>query len=120
MIQLNESNFAESINEGVVVVDFGAPWCGPCRALEPILETLTGAKVCKVNIDDSPRLAQQFGVSAVPTIVFFKDGVKVDTQVGLIPQQTLQQKIESVRAMPNAMGKASVYDEQGRKIGEEG
>jgi thioredoxin 1 len=120
MIQLNESNFAEETMEGVVVVDFGAAWCGPCRMLEPVLKELTGAKICKVDIDQAPALAKQFNVSAVPTIIFFKDGVKASQHVGLLSKQSFQQKIDEVRGSLNDIGKVSVYDNLGKKIGEQG
>lgn len=75
-----------------VLVDFSATWCGPCRVAEPIVERVAEsfvgrAKVVKVDIDDAPELAQQFGVRGVPTFVFIKDGEEVDRLVGLSSQK---------------------------------
>ena len=77
-IELTSENF-DVIKEGVALVDFWAPWCGPCRMIAPIIEELANdyegkAKICKVNTDEAQDLAVQFGVRSIPTILFFKDG----------------------------------------------
>jgi thioredoxin 1 len=86
-----------------VLVDFAATWCGPCRMLEPVLDDLASeyadrAKVVRVDIDQSPELATSFGVSAVPTLVFFRDGEVVDRAVGLLPAPRLGGKLAAVVA----------------------
>lgn len=94
MIQINESNFDEETREGVVVLDFYADWCGPCKMLTPVLEEVIGAKVGKVDIDKENDLAAKFKVSAVPTLLFFKDGLLMDRVVGIQTLQALQAKID--------------------------
>jgi thioredoxin 1 len=89
MLHLNDSNFeAEISSKALVVVDFWAPWCGPCRALGPIIEQVAdevgpGISVAKVNIDESSELAGRFEVQSIPTIIFFKNGTEVRRSVGV-------------------------------------
>lgn len=83
---------------GVTLVDFWAPWCGPCRALAPSLERLAvafsgRAKVGKVEVDQNPELAERFGVRSIPTLVFFRDGREVDRIVGNLPYPTLEERL---------------------------
>lgn len=91
---INESEFVSEINEGVVVVDFFASWCGPCRMMGAVLEEvdkeLNGkAKILKVDVDQSQNLARQFGVMSIPTIVVFKDGKQVHKQIGFVPKERI-------------------------------
>lgn len=102
---LNDENFqAEVISSDLpVMVDFYATWCGPCKALTPIVEKLAGEfvgklKVGKLNIDEAPQTPGQFAVRAVPTIVFFKGGEAVDTVVGLKKESDLRSRIEQLVA----------------------
>jgi thioredoxin 1 len=94
MTELNESNFTENTREGLVLVDFYAPWCGPCRAVAPVLEYLENVEVFKVNIDDAPSLASDNNVMQIPTLLFLKDGVEVDRVVGVESQATLQGMVD--------------------------
>lgn len=94
MIELNEEFFEEGTREGLVLVDFFANWCGPCRAISPTLEQLKGIKVVKVDTDESPNLAVKFRVSSIPCLVFLKDGLEVHRVVGVQSLQTLQEQVD--------------------------
>ena len=95
---INSIEFNDTIKEGVVVVDFFATWCGPCRMLAPILEdvseTRDDAKFLKVDVDENYDLAKSFGIMSVPTVLFFKDGILVDKSIGLINSETINQIID--------------------------
>lgn len=100
-IELNSSNFEETIKEGVSVVDFWAPWCGPCRMVAPVIEELAEqydgkAKICKVNTDEEQDIAVKFGIRSIPTIVFFKNGKQEDTIIGAAAKQAFEQKIDAL------------------------
>ena len=94
MIELNEQFFDEGTREGLVLVDFFANWCGPCRAISPTLEQLKGIKVVKVDTDESPNLAVRFKVSSIPCLVIMKDGVEVDRMIGVQSLQMLQERVD--------------------------
>jgi len=100
-IELTESNFDETVKEGVVLVDAYAVWCGPCRQLAPVIEELAvdfegKAKICKVNVDDNPGTASKYSIRSIPTILFFKDGELVDTVVGAPSKQSLTDTINKL------------------------
>ncbi|MEG0181309.1 MAG: thioredoxin [Romboutsia sp.] len=98
---VNTGSFRGAVeeNKGVVVVDFFATWCGPCKMLAPVFESvseeLNDAKFVKVDIDESLELAQKFGISTVPTMMIFKDGKVVDKLVGFMPKESLKGKVEA-------------------------
>lgn len=92
---LNENNFDEQISSGLVLVDFWAPWCGPCRQLIPILDRLSERfNIAKVNIDENPVLAKRFNVSAIPTLLVFKDGLLITSRVGLQTESAIIKILE--------------------------
>ena len=90
--QLSQQNIEDTINNNeIVVIDFWAPWCGPCRLIAPVLEELAAengdnVKITKVNVDDSPRTAQRFDAMSIPTLLMVRDGRVVDRQVGAVPE----------------------------------
>ena len=100
IINLNETEFDSTIaNAGApVVVDFWAPWCGPCRTIAPILEEVAtemgdDVLIAKVNVDENQALAQKFNVRAIPTLLFMKDGEVKGQEVGLVQKEALKAKI---------------------------
>ena len=97
IVKLNEANFEAETASGVVVVDFYADWCGPCRALTPILESLTDVKVGKVDVDAEQELAKQYNVSSIPLLVFLKDGEEQSRMVGVQPKDKIQKTIDDLK-----------------------
>lgn len=100
IVILTSANFADQTGKGVVMVDFWATWCMPCKAMAPVIEeiatqTIGKVKVGKVDIDANGDLANRFGVQAIPTIIIFKDGIRVETFTG----------VQSKAALVNALSK---------------
>lgn len=102
-IHLTEQNFDEALvaNQGVLMVDFWAEWCGPCRAIAPVLDELastSGGRVtlAKVNVDENPGLAARYGIRSIPTILFVKDGKVVDQVIGAVPKAQFQKKLDTL------------------------
>ena len=101
VLEVKQSEFDQKALqvEGLVLVDFSAPWCGPCRRMEPELEAAAQefagkATFIKVNVDEAPEVAIRYGVQGIPNLTFFKDGKVVDTVVGLIPKATIVSRIK--------------------------
>jgi thioredoxin 1 len=103
--EVNDTNFDSEVLQSSepVLVDFWAPWCGPCRQIAPLVEQLAGenagsAKILKLNVDEAPQAAQNYGVSSIPTLMVFKNGEVVDRFVGVQPKTRLQDAIDAAKA----------------------
>ncbi len=102
IITLNEQTFKDTISgsDVPVLVDFWAPWCGPCKAIAPILEELASeldgkVQISKVNVDDNSTIAAEYNIRAIPTLLLFKDGKLADQYVGMVGKDDLKAKLES-------------------------
>lgn len=102
-VHLTEQTFDEALvaNQVVMMVDFWAEWCGPCRAIAPVLDELTRASagkvtLAKVNVDENPGLAARYGIRSIPTVLFVKDGKVVDQVIGAVPKAQIQKKLDTL------------------------
>jgi thioredoxin 1 len=100
---LTQSTFKDHVKSGIVLVDFWAPWCGPCRAFAPIFEKTAEGNpdivFAKVNTEDEPDLAIEHGIQAIPTLMAFRDGIIVFEQAGALPGHALQKLIDQIKAL---------------------
>ncbi len=103
VIEINDNTFEQEVERAglPVVVDFWAPWCGPCRMMAPIMEKAAQQyqgkfKFCKINVDENPSSASRFQAMSIPTLLFFRQGQLVDRSVGAIPESQLQAKLDSL------------------------
>lgn len=107
VLELTQANIQETIDTNeMVFVDFWAPWCGPCKRFGPIFEAAAekhkDVKFVKVNTDEQPELAGEFGIQSIPTIGIFKDKELIFLQAGALPEEMLEEVIEKVRAVDMA------------------
>nr|YP_009396784.1 thioredoxin [Ophidocladus simpliciusculus]ARW65970.1 thioredoxin [Ophidocladus simpliciusculus] len=96
ILQVADSSFHSEVikSNSTVLVDFWAPWCGPCRMIAPVIDEIANEyqdiiKVVKVNTDLNPIIASEYGIRSIPTLMIFKEGIKVDTVIGAVPRSTL-------------------------------
>lgn len=94
-----DQSFTSEISDGLVLVDFWAPWCGPCKMIAPVLEELDSemsdsVKIVKVDVDENQETASNFGIMSIPTLVLFKNGEPVDKVVGFQPKEALAQLVQ--------------------------
>ena len=95
MIDAKDKTFVNDTEKGLVLVDFYDTWCGPCRAMMPIVETLKDKiKIVRVDVDACPETAQKYGVMSIPTFMLMEDGKALKTQVGAMPEEVLSSFIE--------------------------
>jgi thioredoxin 1 len=102
-LELTDANFQKTVldSDKLTVVDFWAEWCGPCRAIGPVIEELSKeyegkAKIGKLNADNNPNVSTNFGITSIPAILFIKGGKIVDKQIGAVPKSVLDKKIQSL------------------------
>lgn len=100
VVHVTDSSWMQEIggHDGLVMVDFWAAWCGPCKMIAPIIDQISdevdNVKVCKLNVDDNPQTAEEFQITAIPTMLFFKGGKVVDQMMGFTSKETIKSVIQ--------------------------
>lgn len=101
-IHLTDENFENEVlkSDKLVLIDFWATWCGPCKMIAPTIEELANeyegkAKICKLDVDNNQRIAMQYGIRSIPTLLFFKNGQLVDQLVGAVPKNMIVEKLNN-------------------------
>lgn len=103
VIDVTDQNFENEVTKSTlpVLLDLWAPWCGPCRMVGPVIESLSTQyegkiKFCKLNVDENPKTAAKYQVMSIPTLMFFKGGQVAETVVGAVPERTLKPKLDAL------------------------
>ncbi len=99
-VELTSATFDDTVKEGVTLVDFWAPWCGPCRMIAPVIEELAEeyegkATIAKVNTDEEQEIAVKYGIRSIPTVMIFKNGEVVDQMIGAASKQAFEEKLNA-------------------------
>ncbi len=101
IVELNDSSFDSEVlkSEAPVLVDFWAPWCGPCRILAPVVEEIASSytgrlKVGKLNVDDNQEISMQYGIRSIPTLILFKNGKALDQIIGAVPKSEIEKMVK--------------------------
>lgn len=98
VLNLTTENFVSETKNGKILIDFWASWCGPCRAMSPIVDEVakevTDVKICKVNVDEYPDIASKYNVMSIPTLVVLENGQEINKSVGLIPKDKVMELIK--------------------------
>jgi thioredoxin 1 len=102
-LDVTDQNFEEEVikSSKPVLVDLWAPWCSPCRMVEPVINSLAEKyrgrfKFCRLNVDENPKTAAKYRIMSIPTLIFFKDGEAVDTVIGAVPEAVLKPKMDEL------------------------
>lgn len=93
----NEEEFYNLINNQTIIADFYADWCGPCKMLLPVLDEIDFVDIVKVNVDEYPEIAKRFGVMSIPTLVFFKDGIEKNREIGYRGLDEIKESFKSIQ-----------------------
>ena len=122
--EFNDGNFKQSVEkDGIVLVDWWAPWCAPCRAFGPIYEKVAGKNTDitfgKVNTEDQPKLAGEFEIQSIPTLMIFRDSVLLFSQPGMLPEPVLEDLLKQVRALNMEEVRKEMAEKQQKKKGEQ-
>ena len=100
-LEFNDTNFDESIKSGIAVIDFWAPWCGPCKMMSPVIDKIANNNpdliVAKVNIDASPGVATKYNILSIPTVIIYKNGEPAEQIVGVASEKVIMEKVNSLK-----------------------